>query len=203
MMVVCSAALETLRSERAMGRVAFLEQSRANEIVKAEINNLLSNKSLDELRQLQDSVRAKLASGDPIDVEYWEGLLKELAVWMAKAKLRTMHEVVLRNRLEHLRRRQRDEAVNAQSELADAVNAGAEADAEAARLHDKTRAQGQSEQANREVWSDEMEPRLVSRIPMEDQHLQVLDPREDLEQLVSLEEEGPSIGQGEKTTKAN
>ena len=39
----------------------------------------------------------------------------------SQSKLRDMHEVVLRNRLEQLRRRQRDEAFNVQRELASAV----------------------------------------------------------------------------------
>ena len=184
MMVVCSSALEILRSERTMGRAAFMEQNRASEAVKSDITNLLKGKSLTELRQLQESVRAKLSSGDPIDVEYWEGLLKELAVWMAKAKLRTMHEVVLRNRLEHLRRKQRDEAVRVQSDLAREVQ---EDDEEAARI---LAAKGDEEEKPpqeivREKWEDAMEPKLVTRIPMEDQHLQLIEPAEDLERLVS------------------
>lgn len=93
MMVVCSSALDMLRSERSIGRQAFMEQSRSNESVKADVTALLRGKSLTELRALQDSIRAKLSSGDPIDVEYWENLLKELAVWMAKVHSRALNEV--------------------------------------------------------------------------------------------------------------
>lgn len=183
MIVVCAAALETLRSERTMGRAAFLEQNRANEAVKNDITNLLRGKSLDELRQLQDSVRAKLSSGDPIDVEYWEGLLKELAVWMAKAKLKAMHEVVLRNRLEHLRRRQRDEAAQVQSELADTVEE--EAAATSAAAASEVPAEGEEPAVVREQWSSSMAPKAVSKVPMEDQNLQLLDADEQLQKIVS------------------
>lgn len=201
MMVVCSAALEILRTERSIGRQAFLEQNRANEAVKNDITNLLKGKTLAELRQLQDSIRGKLSSGDPIDVEYWEGLLKELAVWMAKvrsspkeyclsrlltrvwqAKLRAMHEVVLWNRLEHLRRRQRDEAVRVQNELANVVQD--EEEDEQAAAAPSAAAEGDDDASKQEAWSDRMAPKLVARIPMEDQKLQLLDPREDLENLV-------------------
>lgn len=188
MIVVCSSALETLRTERSMGRAAFLEQNRANEAVKADITNLLRNKSLSELRELQDSVRAKLSSGDPIDVEYWEGLLKELAVWMAKAKLRAMHEVVLRNRLEHLRRRQRDEAVRVQNELADAVEqeeAQAEEEQNAGAASSSTQAEPSTPAVAQDQWDDAMAPRLVTRIPQEDQHLKLVSPEEELRTLVS------------------
>jgi len=181
MMVVCSSALETLRAERSLGRAAFMDQNRATEAVRGDITALLRNKSLQELRQLQDSVKAKLASGDPIDVEYWEGLLKELAVWMSKAKLKTMHEVVLRNRLEHLRRKQRDEAVRVQSELASAVENAAEEDADAL---PSTNQEDDAPQIVQEEWEERMQPKLVSRIPMEDQHLQLVDPAEEVEKLV-------------------
>lgn len=187
MIVVCSAALETLRSERSMGRAAFLEQNRANESVKNDITNLLRGKSLDELRQLQDSVRAKLSSGDPIDVEYWEGLLKELAVWMAKAKLKAMHEVVLRNRLEHLRLKQRDEAAQVQKELADTADeeAAASLAASAAAAAANASADEEAEAVVHEEWSPAMAPKSVSKVPMEDQNLQLLDADEELKKLVS------------------
>lgn len=188
MIVVCSAALETLRSERTMGRAAFLEQNRANEAVKNDITNLLRGKSLDELRQLQDSVRAKLSSGDPIDVEYWEGLLKELAVWMAKAKLKAMHEVVLRNRLEHLRARQRDEAAQVQNDLANAVEeeAAATAAAAASAAAAEAPADGEEPAIVREQWNPSMAPKAVSKVPMEDQNLQLLDAEEELQKLVGV-----------------
>ncbi|KAG8906865.1 hypothetical protein FRB99_005925 [Tulasnella sp. 403] len=59
----------------------------------------------------------RLVSNEPIDVDYWENLLKSLLVWKAKAKLKSLHEVVVQNRLEQLRKRQRDEAIQAQQEL--------------------------------------------------------------------------------------
>lgn len=186
MIVVCSAALETLRSERTMGRAAFIEQNRANESVKNDITNLLRGKSLDELRQLQDSVRAKLSSGDPIDVEYWEGLLKELAVWMAKAKLKAMHEVVLRNRLEHLRLRQRDEAAQVQKELADTADEEAAASLAAAAAAANAPADQEAEPVVREEWFPAMAPKSVSKVPMEDQNLQLLDADEELKNLVRM-----------------
>lgn len=186
-MVVCSSALETLRSERSLGRNAFMDQARSNQSIKADITRLLQGKSLNELRALQDSVRAKLSSGDPIDVEYWEGLLKELAVWMSKSKLRTMHEVVLRNRLEHLRRKQRDEAVRVQNELVDEVQARERKREE----EEEARAEmlEQRDSLVQEEWDESMAPALVQKVPREDQHLQLVDP---VSELVSLVRAAPS-----------
>ncbi|KAI0776071.1 mid region of cactin-domain-containing protein [Trametes elegans] len=110
MMVVTKDALERIKATRRMG-------AEAAAAVEADITALLQGKSYEHLVQLQKQVQAKLASGEPIDTDYWESLLQKLLVWKAKAKLRSFHEVVVRNRLEQLRKRQRDEALLAQEEL--------------------------------------------------------------------------------------
>jgi hypothetical protein len=134
MMVVCKDRLDKLgsTSDRA-GPVAAAPTTAA---VEAEIASLLSGKSYEQLVQLQRQIQNKLTSGEPVDVDYWEGLLKSLLVWKSKvrtahsyslsirsnsilfqAKLKSLHEVVVQNRLEQLRKRQRDEALQAQAEL--------------------------------------------------------------------------------------
>ncbi|KDQ64665.1 hypothetical protein JAAARDRAFT_28303 [Jaapia argillacea MUCL 33604] len=110
MMVVCKDRLDRIKQDERMG----MEAAAA---VEAQVNALLSGKTYDHLLALQKQIQAKLASGEPVDVDYWENLLKKLLVWKAKAKLKTLHEVVVRNRLEQLRKRQRDEALLAQEEL--------------------------------------------------------------------------------------
>lgn len=113
MMVVCKDRLERLRTNDRMDSEAL----KAHNAVEAELSALLSGKSYEQLVLLQKQVQAKLVSGEPVDIDYWEGLLKSLVVWKAKAKLMSLHEVVVRNRLEQLRKRQRDEALKAQHEL--------------------------------------------------------------------------------------
>ncbi|KAL4266420.1 Splicing factor Cactin [Pleurotus pulmonarius] len=110
MMVVCKDRLERIKNAERMN----VEVSLA---VEADIHALLNGKSYEELSSLQRQVQDKLTSGEPVDTDYWEGLLKTLLVWKAKAKLKALHEVVVRNRLEQLRKRQRDEALQAQEEL--------------------------------------------------------------------------------------
>ncbi|KAH9938609.1 mid region of cactin-domain-containing protein [Fomitopsis serialis] len=110
MMVVCKDQLDRIKASRRLG----VEAAAA---VEVDITALLKGKSYEHLVVLQKQVQAKLASGEPIDTDYWESLLKKLLVWKAKAKLKALHEVVVRNRLEQLRKRQRDEALQAQEEL--------------------------------------------------------------------------------------
>ncbi|PWN38333.1 uncharacterized protein FA14DRAFT_159945 [Meira miltonrushii] len=109
MIVVCDDTLADLRAAAGQSTNEAGVRSRIDPSVKSEMDNMLSSKSQAQLLELQEQVRAKLRSHEPIDVEYWEGLLKAIVVWRAKAKLRDLHEVILSNRLEHLRQRQRIE----------------------------------------------------------------------------------------------
>ncbi|KAJ6516168.1 mid region of cactin-domain-containing protein [Mycena sanguinolenta] len=110
MMVICKDRLERIRTSQRMG----VEAAAA---VEADISALLAPKTYEQLVALQRQIQDKLTSGEPVDTDYWEGLLKKLLVWKSKAKLKSLHEVVVRNRLEQLRKRQRDEALQAQEEL--------------------------------------------------------------------------------------
>ena len=220
LLIVSSASLEALREERAIGVNAYAAQSRANAAVKAEIQRLLSGKSFDQLVQLQQQVQGKLASGEVIDVEYWEGLLKELVVWKAKAKLRDMHEVVLFNRLEQLRKKQRDEALRYAEEVKNALsfpstsaNAGAsqnddddEMDVEDDEPEEASEPAAPAVAA--EAWNPEWEPALLKRIPEEYRLCQVVDYQSDRDQLYAarravaqarfvVKPRGPSGAQGD------
>ncbi|KAI6034064.1 cactus-binding C-terminus of cactin protein-domain-containing protein [Pisolithus microcarpus] len=107
MMVVCKDRLDKIKGIT----------TAAAATVESDVTALLAGKSYEHLATLQKQIQAKLASGEPVDTDYWEALLKKLIVWKAKAKLKSLHEVVVRNRLEQLRKRQRDEALQAQEEL--------------------------------------------------------------------------------------
>ena len=80
MMVVVKDRLDRFKQNERLG----MEAAAA---VEADINRLLEGKSYDHLVALQKQIQTKLASGEPIDVEYWEGLLKKLLVWKAKVRL--------------------------------------------------------------------------------------------------------------------
>ena len=80
MATVCTARLKELRAA---------EAGDSNAAVESEITNLLAGKTLTQLEQLENSVRAKLSSGEPVDNDYWEGLLTSLEVWKAKVGTRS------------------------------------------------------------------------------------------------------------------
>lgn len=188
LLIVSSASLEALREERQMGIAAYAAQTRANASVKAEITRLLSGKTYDQLVQLQGQVQAKLASGEPIDVDYWEGLLKELVAWKAKAKLRDMHEVVLNNRLEQLRKKQRDEALRYAEEVKNALHVTAAPEAEEEDMdveEEEAEQEGPAaEPVVVEAWNDAWEPPRMNKIADEFRTCQVLDAAVDRQNLV-------------------
>lgn len=84
--------------------------------IEDDIYRLMENKTYNQLCVLQEQVEKKLADGGPIDVEYWEVLMKALIVWKAKAKLKEMHTELLKQRIEQLREKQNDENDNIQKE---------------------------------------------------------------------------------------
>lgn len=76
-MVVCKDHLDKIKERERMGHEAALA-------VEEDIARLLNGKTYEELSSLQRRVQDKLSSGEPIDTEYWESLLKKLLVWKAK-----------------------------------------------------------------------------------------------------------------------
>ena len=77
MMVITKDALDRIKQTQRLGATAAAA-------VEADITALLQGKSYEHLVQLQKQIQAKLASGEPIDTDYWEGLLKKLLVFKAK-----------------------------------------------------------------------------------------------------------------------
>ena len=80
MMVIVKDQLDRIKANERMG----LEAAAA---VEADITALLQGKSYDHLVALQKSIQAKLVSGETIDTDYWENLLKKLLVWKAKVHI--------------------------------------------------------------------------------------------------------------------
>ncbi|KAF8528989.1 mid region of cactin-domain-containing protein [Hysterangium stoloniferum] len=190
MMVVCKDRLERLRASVRMGSDVLASHA----AVEAEISVLLSGKSYEQLVALQQQVQAKLSSGEPLDTDYWEGLLKSLFVWKAKAKLKSVHEVVVRNRLEQLRKRQRDEAFQAQEELLagvakkNAYSRHQTHDPESETTGRVVRDLISSKTENIDIYDRSMSPELIdiTQLPYEERGIDIYTAEEDHEALLTL-----------------
>ena len=86
--------------------------------VSADVDRLLSPKTLTELENLEKQISSKLQSNEPIDVEYWEQLLGNVAVYKSRAELNTVYKNIIESRLNDLRHEQRAEALLVRDKLA-------------------------------------------------------------------------------------
>ncbi|KAI9322666.1 mid region of cactin-domain-containing protein [Dichotomocladium elegans] len=183
----------------------FRAATGVTEQVKADVDRVLSGKTYNQLEALQQQIIRKLGSNEPVDVEYWENLLRELVVYKAKAKLTDMHQELLTSRLIQLRTRQREEALKVQEELQkvlfqqDAlevhgrgVEAGEGIEVEPVD-QDLTEEQDRAfeEQAAQdtpldiEVYERAMSPEPFKQLYREDRELPLIDPIDDLRELMS------------------
>jgi len=92
-------------------------QGRASNSVSADIEHLLSPKTLKELETLEKQIAGKLQSNEPIDVEYWEQLLRNVGVYKARAELNAVYITITESRLNDLRQEQRIEAAYVKEKL--------------------------------------------------------------------------------------
>ncbi|ETW83838.1 hypothetical protein HETIRDRAFT_170300 [Heterobasidion irregulare TC 32-1] len=168
MMVICKDRVERIKADQRLG----VEASAA---VESDITALLQGKPYDHLVALQRQIQAKLSSGEPVDTDYWESLLKKLLVWKAKARLKSLHEVVVRNRLEQLRKRQRDEALQAQEELLEGVANAAAGKAHAA-VVEPTVVQESVLAEDVEPYDRAMSPGLIdiTKLPYEERQIDIV-----------------------------
>ncbi|ORE00937.1 hypothetical protein BCV72DRAFT_339746 [Rhizopus microsporus var. microsporus] len=175
--------------------------------VNQDIQRILSGKTVSQLSALQQQIIQKLESNEPIDVEYWENLLKELVVYKAKARLNDMHQEILAARLQQLRERQREEAQKVQEEL-ERVLAMQETEVHGQGVgpgegipsepvdEELTEAQDQafikkddikkklSDSLLLEEYDRSMSPEPIVKLSKEDQELEVVDPVDDLKELM-------------------
>ncbi|KAK3076667.1 hypothetical protein LTS18_012394, partial [Coniosporium uncinatum] len=85
--------------------------------VSVDVNKILGPKSFEELVNLETQIRKKLNSDESIDFDYWEHLLSSLLVFKAQAKLRKVSQDVIKARLDDLKQKHHDEAVELRDKL--------------------------------------------------------------------------------------
>jgi hypothetical protein len=92
-------------------------EGRAVSSVASDVDKLLGPKTYEQLDTLEKQIRAKLRSNEPIDVDYWEQLLRSLLIWKAKAKLKKVYQSVLDSRMDILRKQQQEDAESVRAKL--------------------------------------------------------------------------------------
>lgn len=95
-----------------------VSHARSAKSVSADVDRLLSPKTLAQLEVLEKQIKAKLQSNEPIDVEYWEHLLESVAVYKSRAELDALYRSIIQSRTESLRKEQAAEATDLRQKLA-------------------------------------------------------------------------------------
>ena len=114
MQVVCQHHLALLRDpDRAVGGAQY------NAEVDASASQIVTGLSISKLDALEQRTRDLLSGGGAVDSEFWALVLDKIAIARAQNRLAGIHEIVLRNRLELFKKRQREDAARAQADLAD------------------------------------------------------------------------------------
>ena len=87
-----------------------MSHERSVNAVSSDVDKLLQPKNLSELKALESQINSKLQSNEPIDVEYWEQLLRSITVYKAKAELDSVYKSVIDGKLRQFKREQMADA---------------------------------------------------------------------------------------------
>jgi hypothetical protein len=154
-----------------------LDGNRAVGSVASDIDQLLGSKTLPELTTLEEQIVKKLNSNEPIDVDYWNELLRSLRIWKAKASLKNVYSKVISHRLMILRKQQKEEAETVRKKLEAILGPKGKqgADDEEPKYRDA---------ANVE-YAPEMDPEPLLKLRYEDKALETIDEKEFLASIAA------------------
>ncbi|KAF2151657.1 hypothetical protein K461DRAFT_286648 [Myriangium duriaei CBS 260.36] len=97
--------------------------------VAKDLDKILGPKTLKELESLEKQIKQKLRSNEPIDVDYWESLLKRLSVHKARALLRKVSQDVMGARTKELFREQEEAAARLSQDIMQKITAAGDSPA--------------------------------------------------------------------------
>lgn len=112
MMVVCDWEIAQTRKRDALDRARLRGEEPPHELlaedlglhgVDDEVDDMLKGLSVKELNDLQEKTESKMQTGTAQVVEYWEAVLKRLHIYKAKARLREIHQELLRKHLKRIK----------------------------------------------------------------------------------------------------
>lgn len=166
-------------------KLAPTTQGRSVNAVSTDVERLLRPKSLKDLEALQKQIEVKLQSDEPIDVEYWEQLLRNVAVYKARAQLDVMYKSIIESRLNELKREQRAQAEQAKEKLRLVLDS---VDFSSADITVTAIQEGVATSPPKPAigYSRELDPEPLLKLHAEDKGVEVLDEKDFLDKIVSL-----------------
>ncbi|XP_077470548.1 splicing factor Cactin [Stigmatopora argus] len=99
--------ISKLRKLEASGKGPGDRRDGINTAVSSDVQIVFKGKTYSQLQALNLNIETKIrAGGSNLDIGYWESLLLQVRVYMAKARLRERHQDVLRQKLFKLKQEQ-------------------------------------------------------------------------------------------------
>ncbi|XP_028284077.1 cactin-like [Parambassis ranga] len=99
--------ISKLRKLEASGKGPGDRREGINNAVSTDVQNVFKGKTYSQLQALHLNIETKIrAGGSNLDIGYWESLLQQVRVYMARARLRERHQDVLRQKLFKLKQEQ-------------------------------------------------------------------------------------------------
>ncbi|XP_067330052.1 splicing factor Cactin isoform X2 [Channa argus] len=96
-----------LRKLEASGKGPGDRREGINTAVSTDVQSVFKGKTYSQLQALHLNIETKIrAGGSNLDIGYWESLLQQVRVYMARARLRERHQDVLRQKLFKLKQEQ-------------------------------------------------------------------------------------------------
>ena len=161
--------------------------------VTDDVTLIFEGKSFSELEELEREIKAKVTDGDTPDPEYWNSLLNNLKIFLAKAKLREIHQYASSKRLQLLKE-QKEQALR--TNAVDLIS----------QYNEKREERGGEEKEEREEVLDEENLEELRRKELEKEAQRLLERSNQLayknserssSELLSMERE-KGLGQGEE-----
>ncbi|XP_038202796.1 cactin-like [Arvicola amphibius] len=99
--------ISKLRKLEASGKGPGERREGINASVSSDVQSVFKGKTYNQLRVIFQGIQGKIRAGGPnLDMAYWESLLQQLRVRMARARLRERHQDVLRQKMLKLKQEQ-------------------------------------------------------------------------------------------------
>ncbi|KAI9883446.1 MAG: hypothetical protein M1823_004780 [Watsoniomyces obsoletus] len=184
--------MRTICQDRRQQSQRAAPEGRAVSSVASDVDRLLAPKTLPQLEALEGQIKTKLASNEPIDVDYWEQLLRSLQVWKARATLKNVYQSVIDSKLRDLRSQQQEEAENLRRKL-QVVLEGA-FPPEGPSDPDSLKEPGSDDAKRPMKTPKEMDPEPLLAMRGEDKGLSVVDERDFLRQVTAERQKVLKLG---------
>ena len=133
---------------------------------------------------MEKQIDGKLQSKEPIDVEYWEQLLRNVAVYKARAELDAVYKSIIESRLDELKQEQREQAAQAKEKLRLILN-NVEGMGDVTTEAPNPENNALFERGSEIQYSRVLDPEPLLKLHAEDKSLDIIDERAFLERTVS------------------